>query len=319
MNIRPLDTSRDFPRVAALLSVAKSEPLTPEQVAEWESESPEGVISQRLVWLDAAGEIQGHASVQRSPWEEAGQFWLRNVVAPGLRGRGIGSQLYAATLDFAQRHDARVVEALVRDNDPASLRFAQARGFGVRRHVFESRLDLATFDERALAGVVERAEAGGIRFFSLADLGDTEEARRRLHAINSAWVRDIPGRTSQYQPFEQFVSNVCGASWYRPAGQLVAADGDRWVGMAAVGYFAHTNSAHNMFTGVDPAYRGRHLALALKALAIRFARSLGAGYITTNNDSENAPMLAVNQRLGYVRQAGDYLVSLTLPEHAEHK
>ncbi len=39
--------------------------------------------------------------------------------------------------------------------------------------------------------------------------------------------------------------------------------------MAAVGYFASAQSMYNMITGVDRAYRGRGIALALKLLSIR--------------------------------------------------
>ena len=194
----------------------------------------------------------------------------------------------------------------MRDNDPGSLRFAERYGFQKRRHIFESRLTLATFDTGRFAGARERAEASGVRFFSLADLGDSEEAQRRLHAINAAWSHDVPGREGDFMPFEQFRKTVCSASWYRPDGQIVAAAGDTWVGMAAVGYFANTNSMYNMFTGVDPAWRGRGIALALKLLAIDCARRYGADYITTNNDSENAPMLAVNRKLGYQPEPGFY-------------
>jgi len=59
-----------------------------------------------------------------------------------------------------------------------------------------------------------------------------------------------------------------------------------------------------MHTGVLKEYRGRKIALALKLLAIRFARACGATYIRTNNDSQNAPILAINEKLGYKPQQG---------------
>jgi len=57
---------------------------------------------------------------------------------------------------------------------------------------------------------------------------------------------------------------------------------------------------------VDPAWRGRGIALALKLLAIACARRYGVTYISTNNDSENAPMLAINRTLGYQPEPGYY-------------
>ena len=84
-----------------------------------------------------------------------------------------------------------------------------------------------------------------------------------------------------------------------------AADG-RFVALAAIGYFAATNSVYHMHTGVDRAYRGRGLALAAMVWALRRARAWGAAYARTTNDSQNAPILAVNRRLGYLPQPGVY-------------
>ncbi|HKV82923.1 MAG TPA: hypothetical protein VJN88_00100, partial [Ktedonobacterales bacterium] len=52
--------------------------------------------------------------------------------------------------------------------------------------------------------------------------------------------------------------------------------------------------------------RGRGIATALKVLAIRAARARDAAMIRTNNDSQNAPMLAINRALGYQPEPGYY-------------
>jgi hypothetical protein len=41
-------------------------------------------------------------------------------------------------------------------------------------------------------------------------------------------------------------------------------------------------------------------------LTIRYAKARGADAIVTNNDSQNAPMLAINRRLSYVPRPGIY-------------
>jgi hypothetical protein len=48
------------------------------------------------------------------------------------------------------------------------------------------------------------------------------------------------------------------------------------------------------------------VAQALKLHAIRCARRYGAVYIRPHNDSENAPILAINRKLGYQPQPGLY-------------
>jgi GNAT superfamily N-acetyltransferase len=245
-----------------------------------------------------------------------GRYSLSVVVDPAVRKRGIGTLLYGNALRWAQEQGTTSLESEVRDNCPACLRFAQQHGFAVDRHIFESVLDLSAFDAERFAGVVEAAEASGIRFFTLADLGNTLEAQRMLYELNRRTARDNPSNDDTFAPFEEFRRFVFSASWYRADGQIVAAEGDRWVGMAAVGYFQETNSMYNMFTGVDRAYRGRKLALALKLLAIWCAQRYGAAYLRTNNDSQNAPMLAINRKLGYQPQVGKYRLIQELARRA---
>jgi RimJ/RimL family protein N-acetyltransferase len=58
-----------------------------------------------------------------------------------------------------------------------------------------------------------------------------------------------------------------------------------------------------MFTATGREYRGRGLALAVKLASTRWAAENGITQLVTTNDETNAPMLAINRRLGY-RPAG---------------
>ena len=102
------------------------------------------------------------------------------------------------------------------------------------------------------------------------------------------------------------------SAWFQPAGQILAAAGDEYVGLAAVGYFEDQNYMYNNITGVLRDYRGRKIAQALKLLTIRYAQAYGAATIRTSNDSENAPMLAINRKLGYKPLPGKYLMHCEL-------
>lgn len=64
--------------------------------------------------------------------------------------------------------------------------------------------------------------------------------------------------------------------------------------------------AYNELTAVQPHARGRGLALPLKLEVIRRARAAGLRVMKTNNLSTNAPMLAVNRRLGFAAQPGAF-------------
>ncbi len=311
ISLRPVRPD-DYPRVAELLNLEQPEPITANTIREWEATSVALHRPQyRLLAIADSGDALGYGHAVRDPWSPPGLFWLHVSVDPAQRSRGVGTLLYHAVRDHAvTAHGATLFRGEVRDHLDGALRFAQRCGFQVERHIFESTLDLAAFDERPFAGHAEAVASQGIRFLTVADAGDTLDARRRLWELNQRTARDVPGFDGAFPPVDAFQKQVCEASWYRPDGQILAADdagdGDHWIGLSAIGYFANTASAMNTFTGVDRAYRGRGIALALKLLAIHAARRYGAAYIRTNNDSENAPMLAVNRKLGYRPKPGYY-------------
>ncbi len=301
-------TSADDPRRAELLNLDASQPVTAADLADWRRAEDPQRITYRIGAEDETGWIAGYAHALRDPWLALGSFWLYVVVDPAARRRGVGSALFEAVRDFARAHGAVRFHAEVRDTLPEALAFATRHGFAVERHIFESTLNLAAFDESRFAGTIERAEASGIHFFTLADEGDTEAARRRAWEVERRVCQDIPGGSEgATRPFEAYVKQVCEAAWYRPDAQILAADGGRWIGLSALGYFeAPQPMMYQMITGVDRAYRGRGIALALKLLGIRCARRYGAAYIRTNNDSQNAPILAVNRKLGFQPEPGAF-------------
>src|SRR6185312_4612215 len=121
MRIRPLDASRDFPALAALLAVRDPEPPTAELLQEWEGNAPKGLVRQRLVAFDEMDDADSAAMVgfcdaASWPWEPPHQFWISTVVAPDYRQRGLGRRLAEAALAFAREQDATRLAAEVRDN-----------------------------------------------------------------------------------------------------------------------------------------------------------------------------------------------------------
>ncbi len=303
---RPLDLEIDASRYAELLSTIYPEPVTVAQVREWDEHFPRDGFRQRMVAVNENNLVVGCNEASHRPHMLPKSFWIDVIVMPGFRRRGIGSRLYEIALTAAELQGATRLECEVRDHTPEWLQFALARRFQIDRHVFESTLDLTTFDESPFAGTLGAVQAQGVRFFTLADAGNTEANQRKLYELNKRNALDIPGSEGTFPRFEDFSGYVFQASWFRAAGQILAAEGDRWIGLSAVGYFTQTNSSYNMHTGVLKEYRGRKIALALKLLAIRRARDWGAAYIRTNNDSQNAPILAINQKLGYKPEPGFY-------------
>lgn len=315
--LRALDPSRDLPSVARLLSLLWPVTVTPERLAESEAEAAprlqgdgQGYLRVRTVAEDDAGQVVGMADGSRAAWTAPGQAAIAVVVEPAHRARGVGSRLLAAVVAYLRDQGAMTGRGYVRDDRPHALRFARQHRFEVVRHEFGSSLDLTTFDEAPLVGALERARAAGFRFFSLADLGNTEDDLRQLYALNARTVADVPGTEDAFPPFERFRAELLAPRGRseRPDGLIVAAYGERWVGIALVSYSPDDRVAYNSHTGVLPEFRGRGVAHALKLLALRAARSWGAVRIRTDNDDTNAPMLHVNRAFGYRPEPGWLLV-----------
>lgn len=302
--IRPAVPERDFAAIAGIMSEELTYEVTEAQLHEWEARHWDGLIRNRLV-AEANGRVVGYGLSAHQPWDPPGQFEVWPAVTQAKRHSGIGAALYAAVLACARERGATVLTSEVQEGDTESMRFAERRGFAIDRHLFESQLDVMAFDEAPFAGTIEAVEARGIRFFSLAD-ADTPEVRRALHKVNTVTALDIPGYTGGSPTYDEFGQMVFSASWFAPEGQILAADGDRMVGLTAIGYYPEQGLMVNNMTGVLSEYRGRRIALALKLLAIRLAKQKGVGRLRTSNDSENAPMLAINRKLGYVPEAGVY-------------
>lgn len=312
--LRPLEVPGDFPRLAAIWTATNPEPVTVEELHEME-EMDRFAYRHRLVAVDENGFVAGVGRAYRTPEAPVGLFAVKAWIDPEYRGLGLGRQLCDALEAYALEHGATEFESYVRDNEPRSLAFARQRGFEMERHVFESTLVPSAFDEAPFAGAVERAEASGIRFFTVAE-APGEATERGMYDLYRRTAWDIPGfMLTAYPPYEDWHRWVFQSSESRPELMIIAADGDQFVGCSNLVENVVSRTLYTDYTCVDKAYRGRGIALALKILSIRAAQKWGAPLMRTNNDSQNGPMLAVNRKLGYVPQPGNYKMKRSVASH----
>ena len=307
MDIRALQPETDFPKVLELINCFEPEPLSLKTTLNWYQRQQPGRIIHVMVAADGQDQVVGYCEAFHEAWFPDGQFQVWLIVDPEGRKQGIGSALWVEAQRFLEMQGVASLKSEARETCPEGLRFAQQRGYAIERCQFESTLNLITFDESPFLGEIKPLDAAGIRIASLADFGDTQEARKKLYEVNYTTALDIPG-VSEWLSFADFESVVCGADWYRPEGQFVAVDGEDFAGLSAVKLVPKTQGAYNLMTGVLEAYRGRKIGLALKLAGIRYARKNGAINMRTNNDSLNPAILSLNQKLGYQPQPGKYLL-----------
>jgi GNAT superfamily N-acetyltransferase len=308
---RPMNIREDAADMARLYNCTVVEPIRADTARDWWT-LREGETRDVMLALDEDGRAIAYRDVDRETWMKPGVFYVKVIVVPERRGRGLGTRLYEDALQVAHAYGATHLESTVREADTVSTLFAQKRGFQIVHHAFASTLDLASFDERLCEDLTERLQAEGFHFFSLAEAGVTEENKRKLYEINRDSGLDNPGNDRSFPDFYAFTKNVFDASWFRADTQILAAHGDKWVGLSAIGIYPAEGYAYNAFTGVLRDYRGRGLARALKLQTILLAKKEGLRYIRTDNDSNNAPMLAVNRKLGYKPEPGYYKIVCVL-------
>jgi len=215
-----------------------------------------------------------------------GRAWVG--VAHDCRRRGIGTAL----LEVAERHLRGATQRYATGwtDDDAGASFCAARGYRPtrRKHVAVLRLDEVDTPPPNPPQEVE--------LHPLAELGDRVE---ELYDVAMAAYADEPADIPVARaPLEEWVRDDLGVPDLSSDGSVFATvEGE----IAAFSLVTVDGSgrAENEFTGTGPAFRQRGLAMLCKLAVIDWARRHGVREIWTGNDAENAPMLAINHRLGY--------------------
>ena len=163
-------------------------------------------------------------------------------------------------------------------------------------------LNLDEFDETRFAANLRRCRQSGVSFMTMANLGDTAECRRALYELNKTCSADIPER-GEFYTFESYLAERIETCLYDPHGVVLAMNDGAWVGMATTSLHEAEGYAFSEMTGVLASHRGRGIALAMKLLGIRFARSNGYHCLRTFHHPRNANAIGMNRRLGFVDEA----------------
>jgi len=300
--VRIAEPARDYGAIADMRSAHEGVPITAAELERRDADMKQGATVYRFV-ADEDGVIAGTGFVAHSIWRSEGVWDIGILVASLHRRHGHGSAMLEFGQAIAERAGAVEVRCNVREEDSASLDFGEGRGYSTLAHSYESTLDLSQFD-RALPDC-------GLPIISFAESPMGEREQRKLWVLHTETAADEPQFQGYAPKFEDFVANVIGASWFDPAGQFFAVDGDDWVGTSAISRY-RPGECYNLFTGVFRSHRGRGIAKALKVRSCNYAKSLGIGLLRTHNDSRNAPMIAINKWLGYVPEPGWIVLTKSL-------
>jgi RimJ/RimL family protein N-acetyltransferase len=201
---------------------------------------------------------------------------------------------------------SRVLEAYVGEDEPEALEVLSRAGYERDRVDKVWELDLRSEGAR-LTQEAHRAQAGVERDgYRITNLAGWRAPRRyqALHALDDVTRKDIPA-TFPILPeaFEDYIERVGAPD--RPHDRWwIALRGDEPVAMSYLRYPPVRGRVWTGYTCSHPDHRGRGLARAVKLQTLAQAVELGVPSVGTDNDSENAPMLHINERLGYVPLPG---------------
>ena len=287
MEIRKLDEERDAGAAVALLR--KASPTAVVTVESWlhrgRTMPPRAALAGWVAVED--DRVVATAWAHRTFFSAGSTTAMAGVFvdSPYRRG-GIGSAL----LDLVTQHVDSIGcdELLVSftENDDG-VRFAERHGFREIRAEREALLDLRTVDAAPPDDVDIRAV--------------TDVDPRLAWIADVEATRDMPSTEQiDHVPYEDWGEHVLEYPLFAAAGSFVAlVDGEPAAVSLLIADEASGRSM-NMFTGTRQAFRGRGLGLAVKLASIRWAKEHGITQMATRNDETNAPMLAINRRLGFV-------------------
>jgi hypothetical protein len=168
----------------------------------------------------------------------------------------------------------------------AGVAFARSHGFRQERSAVAAAVDPRTVELSPTPGVdvVPAREVGPEVVFEIDSAGALDEP--------------LPNPPAP-MPYDEWRAELWDEPSFTADGSFVAVAGGTPGAIALLFAAPALRRAVNAFTATIPELRGRGLALAAKVASLRWAAANGIAQVSTANDDTNAPMLAINTRLGY--------------------
>jgi GNAT superfamily N-acetyltransferase len=261
----------------------------------------------RYVCIDQGSRtILGFGSIKHSSWMFHPQkFWIELQVDPKHQSKGVGSQIYEKLAEDLEKLHATTGWAMFKEDMPKTLTFSRKLGFTEKKRSWESRLNPSEVDVARFQKYADKTSDGGIKISTLSEeQSRSPDSLRKLYALAQELMADVP-LPVPYTPvsYEQWESTDLKNPSLIPNCYFIASDGPRYVGhSAAFRSDKEPTTLYQVLTGVRREYRGRGIAITLKLRVIDFAIRNQYDKIKTWNDTDNAPILAVNTKLGFKRE-----------------
>ncbi|MDQ7843808.1 MAG: GNAT family N-acetyltransferase [Armatimonadota bacterium] len=308
VDIRPL-CDADFAAVAEIYRANFPDvPLSAAEVRDRYRRFDEARFVREWVIAEERGRAAGYGFHAHLPWSfHPDKYQLFVAVHPQAHRRGIGTALMRHHLRRLEERGARRVKSWAREDYAHAVAFLRGFGFDEYARVFESRLAVTAVDLAPFAASTRRVAEAGVTITTLKDelrrdpqcLGAVYQAHGTLDLGAPREDPDLPTPPS----FERFVDDEVRHPQALLDAFFLVKKGDLYVGESALKRSeSDPGVLWQQLTAVLPEYRGLGIATALKLRTVEYAQVMGYREIRTFNSSRNAPMLAINAKLGFVRQ-----------------
>ena len=301
-----LFTTNDYPAVLAVHNASwPSYPITLEQLRMHDQlarQHPEASFQRYVVEHNGKMIAFGHYD-QPPRFYEPGRFRINIFVAPQHQRRGVGTSLYQRIVkELRELHGqtGQTVWTKIREDMLNSVQFVRKYDFYEELRIWESRLEITTFDSKPYAKLNLALKAQKIEIKTLQELASDPQRDQKLYDLTKEVGQDLPP-TEHWTPpsYDIFKQDLSARS---PESYFVALCEDKYIGLSYLTGRPEGQYCATGLTGIKRAYRRQGIALALKLRGIAYAKQQGYATIRTNVDSSNQASLAMNERLGFVKQ-----------------
>jgi GNAT superfamily N-acetyltransferase len=200
----------------------------------------------------------------------------------------------------AERCDISVMR--MREDFNRELAVLERRGYREVRRAKVWELDLVAGRSRLMVKAEEtraKMRDQGVRMLLLSEDSDPDKMRK-LFEVTTESEQDIPTTVPwRVLGFDDWKHHWFANPGVRADRFWIAREGDDIVGMSVLEFPITRNVPWTAFTGTARKVRGRGIARALKYETLAQAIALGFKAVRTQNDGANAPILHLNEEMGY--------------------
>ena len=303
LDLRP--ATLDDAGIVAALETARDpdDPRDPQMLRYRWTKGSADQVSRRLV-ATRNGAAVAYIGAAHRPWEATSKRFgvIRPILHPDRWSAPAYSHLVHAGEAWLRTEEAATSIATVGAEFERELAVYEGLGYEEVRRQRISQLDLVAGREHLLADAARHRKhviSQGVQLLTLSEDADPDRMQQ-LYGLMNAAEGDVPSTVPwQTVPFDEWKAMTFGNPGIREDRFWIAREGDAIVGVSMLQFPPGGGIPWTALTGTSRPVRGRGIARALKYATVAQAIGLGYERVRTNNDGANAPILHLNEDMGY--------------------